>query len=116
MNLLNLIAMAAPQAAEGAQQKPANPWITFAPFIIIIVVMFFMTARSQKKQQAKRDAMMARLVKGSKVILASGIMGTIVEVREKSSKVEIAPDCVVEVLPNAIVEVLGAEEKTEAAK
>lgn len=116
MNLLNLIAMAAPQAAEGAQAKPANPLLTFAPFIIIIGAMFFMTIRSQKKQQAKRDEMMSRLVKGSKVVLAGGMMGTIVEVQEKCIRVEIAPNCVVEVLPNAVGEVFAAEEKTETAK
>ena len=116
MNLLNMIAMAAPQAAEGAQAKPANPLLTFAPFIIIIAVMFFMTIRSQKKQQAKRDEMMSRLVKGSKVLLSSGIMGTIVEVKEKTTRVEIADNCVVELLPTAIVEVFGADDKTETAK
>lgn len=116
MNLLNLIAMAAPQAAEGAQAKPANPLLTFAPFIIIIGAMFFMTIRSQKKQQAKRDEMMSRLVKGSKVVLAGGMMGTIVEVKEKCTRVEIAANCVVEVLPSAIVEVFAADEKSETAK
>ena len=110
MNFFNIIAMAAPQAAEGAQQQqPASAWITFLPFIILIVVMFFMTARSQKKQQAKRKEMMERMVKGSKVILASGIMGIIEEVQEKSIKVAIASNCIVEVLPNAIIEIVTEE-------
>lgn len=116
MNFFNIIAMAAPQAAEGAQQQqPASAWITFLPFIILIVVMFFMTARSQKKQQAKRDEMMSRLVKGSKVVLASGIMGTIFEVKDKCIKVEIAANCIIDVLPTAVVEVVSAE-TAETAK
>lgn len=115
MNFINIIAMAAPQAAEGAQQQPGNAWITFLPFIILIAAMFFMTIRSQKKQQAKRDEMMSRIVKGSKVILASGILGTISEVKEKCIKVEISSNCVIEVLPTAIVEVVAAE-TAEAAK
>lgn len=116
MNLINFIAMAAPQAAEGAkQQQPANAWLTFMPFVILIAAMFFMTVRSQKKQQAKRDAMMSSIVKGSKVILAGGIMGTISEVKEKCIKVEIAANCVIEVLPTAVVEVIPAE-TAEAAK
>ena len=115
MNFINIIAMAAPKAAEGAQQPPASPWITFLPFIILIAAMFFMTVRSQKKQQAKRDEMMSRLVKGSKVVLAGGIIGTIYEVQDKCIKVEIASNCVIETLPTAVVEVVPAE-KTEAAK
>ncbi len=115
MNFINIIAMAAPKAAEGAQQQPGNAWLTFLPFIILIVAMFFMTARSQKKQQAKRDEMMSRLVKGSKVVLAGGIMGTIFEVKDKCIKVEISANCVIEVLPTAVVEVVPAE-TAEAAK
>ena len=114
MNLFNIIAMAAPQAGEGAQQQAGNPWITFLLFIII-VAMFFMTARANKKQQAKREEMMSRLVKGSKVILSSGIIGTINEVKDKCIKVEISANCVIEVLPTAVVEVVPAE-STEAAK
>lgn len=115
MNFLNIIAMAAPQAGEGAQQQTGNPWITFLPFIIIIVAMFFMTARANKKQQAKREEMMSRLVKGSKVILSSGIIGTINEVKDKCIKVEISANCVIDVLPTAVVEVVPAE-STETAK
>ena len=115
MNLFNFIAMAAPQAAEGAQQPQGNAWLTFLPFILIIVAMFFMTARANKKQQAKREEMMTRLVKGSKVILAGGIIGTINEVKDKCIKVEIAANCIIETLPTAIVEVIPAE-TAEAAK
>ena len=77
--------------------------------------MFFMTVRSQKKQQAKRDEMMSRVVKGSNVILAGGIIGTIAEVKEKCIKVEVASNCVIEVLPSAVVEVVAVE-TAEAAK
>ncbi len=119
MNIFNFFATAgqnsasveaAQPAADAAQQSAAQgSWLSFLPLIIIIALMFFMSIRSQKKQQAKRKEMMERMVKGSKVILASGIMGIIEEVQEKSIKVAIASNCIVEVLPNAIIEIVTEE-------
>ena len=119
MNIFNFFATAgqnsasveaAQPAADAVQQSAAQgSWLSFLPLIIIIALMFFMSIRSQKKQQAKRKEMMERMVKGSKVILASGIMGIIEEVQEKSIKVAIASNCIVEVLPNAIIEIVTEE-------
>ena len=114
MNFLNIIAMAAPQAGEGAQQQTGNPWITFLPFIIIIVAMFFMTARANKKQQKQRQEMMNKIVKGTKVLLNSGVYGKVIEVKENDFVIEIAENVRVLVVKEGIARV--EEEKKEEAK
>ena len=54
------------------------------PIIIVFAVMIFFMMRSQKKQQQKRQEMLDKIVKGSRVLLNSGMLGNVVEVREKT--------------------------------
>ena len=72
------------------QQPQGNPWMSMLPFILIFVVMIFFMNRSQKKQMQKRQEMMEKITKGTKVLLTSGIYGTVTEVRDDSMMVEIA--------------------------
>ena len=77
-------------------------------------MMFFMS-RSQKKQQQKRQEMLDRIVKGSRVLLQSGMMGTVTEVKEKSFLVEIADKVVVEVVVNGVADLVENTEETKQA-
>ena len=72
------------------QQPQGNPWMSMLPFILIFVVMIFFMNRSQKKQMAKRQEMMDKITKGTKVLLNSGIYGTVDAVNDDSMIVEIA--------------------------
>lgn len=111
MNLFNIIATAAAPAQQQAQaQQPGSMW-TLAPFFIIIVLMFFMTVRANKKQKARQQEMINKLVKGTKVILNSGIIGTIAEVKDDHIKVEVAANCVIQVLPASIMQILDDTQK-----
>lgn len=79
------------------------------PMFIIFGVMIFFMIRSQKKQQQKREQMISKIAKGTKVILASGFLGTIEEVREKTFIVEIANNVRVEVVQAGIGDVITEE-------
>jgi len=74
----------------GAPSQQGNPWMSMLPFILIFVVMIFFMNRSQKKQMQKRQEMMDKITKGTKVLLTSGIYGTVTEVQEEAMMVEIA--------------------------
>ena len=60
------------------------------PFIIIFVVMIYFMNRSQKKQMQKRQEMINKIAKGTKVLLTSGIYGVVDAVHDDSMIVEIA--------------------------
>ena len=79
----------------------SNPIILM---LVVLGVMFFFTFRSQKKQQQKRQQMLDTIAKGTRVMLNTGMFGTVVEVREKSYMVEIADKVVVEVIKNGVAE------------
>lgn len=103
-------------AAEGAQQAPRGFFsLEMMGLLVGMMVLFwFMTSRSNKKQQQKRQEMLERLKKGARVMLSSGIYGTIVEVKDATCIIEIADGVRIEAVKNAILEL--PEEKSADAK
>ncbi len=81
--------------------------------LIIIAVMIFLMFRASKKQQKQHQEMLDRIVKGSKVVLNSGVLGKVSEVREKEFLVEIAENVKVLVLRDTVTLI---EEDTEVKK
>ena len=91
-NFVTTAVAEAPAAAQGV-----GGLISFVPMILIFVVMFYFMFRSQKKQAQKRQQMIDKVVKGTDVIIAGGIHGTIVTVKDKTFIVEIADKVNVEI-------------------
>lgn len=60
---------------------------------LLVVVFYFFIIRPQQKRQKETKKFRESLQKGSKVLTAGGIHGTIVEISEKSNVVmlEVAP-------------------------
>jgi len=67
-----------PQTAQG------NPLMQFIPIIFILVIFYFMLILPQKKQQKEHQKMVANLKKNDEVITASGIHGTVVNVKDNT--------------------------------
>ena len=110
---------------SGDSEKPApkkggssiGQWIQMLMPIILIVVMIFIFSRSNKKQQQKRQQMLDSIVKGTRVMLNSGVYGKVYAVRENEFEVEIADGVRVLVVKNGIASVEDEEaDKKEADK
>ena len=103
----------AAESKETAQPaKKSGGIMDVLPIILIIVAFYFFIFRGNKKQQQKRQAALDRTVKGTRVMLNSGVYGKVVEVREKEFLVEIADNVQVLVIKNGVNPV---EEETPAA-
>ena len=81
--------------------------------LLIIAVMIFILFRANKKQQRQRQEMLNKIVKGSKVMLNSGVMGKVSEVREHEFLVEIAENVKVLVIRDGVTLI---EENNEVKK
>ena len=88
-----------------APQKKSGGLMDFLPIILIIVAFYFFIFRGNKKQQQKRQEALDRTVKGTRVMLNSGVLGKVVEVREKEFLVEIAENVRVLVVKNGVTPV-----------
>ena len=83
------------------------------PLILIFVVMIFFMNRSQKKQMQKRQEMIDSITKGTKVLLTSGIYGTVDAVQEDTMTVEIAAGVKIKIAKAGIADVVTEGAKTE---
>jgi preprotein translocase subunit YajC len=64
------------------QAAQVNPIMQLVPFIFIFVIFYFMIIMPQRKQQKEHRNLLANLKKNDEVVTASGIHGTIVNVKD----------------------------------
>ncbi|MEQ8791102.1 MAG: preprotein translocase subunit YajC [Pirellulaceae bacterium] len=109
------------QAKDGAEKKAADdagPFggslLTFAPLVIIMVLFYFMMMRPQQRERAKMQEMLNNLKKNERVLLRSGIVGTIVNVQKDSVyatvKIDESTNTKVRVLRTSIEKVITDED------
>jgi len=108
--MFNFVTTAAAETQSGAQGM--GGLVSFVPMILIFVVMFYFMFRSQKKQAQKRQQMIDSIVKGAEVIIAGGIHGTIIAVKDKTFTVQIADKVNVEVTKAGVNGVISDETKS----
>jgi preprotein translocase subunit YajC len=65
-----------------------SPWAGFMMPLLLIAIFYFMFIRPQQRKEKERRKMIDELRAGAKIIFAGGIIGTIVEAKEKSFVVE----------------------------
>jgi preprotein translocase subunit YajC len=100
--LTTILAMGTPPAQPG---QPAPPfYMQMFPFILMIVVFYFILIRPQQKKAKQHQELLKQVKPGDKVLTASGIIGTIISVKEKSVSIRSA-DTKLEILKSAVSEV-----------
>ena len=107
-------APATESVAPAKKPQQQSSWKSMIVPIGIIVVMILLFSRANKKQQKQRQEMMNKIVKGTKVLLNSGVYGKVIEVKENDFVIEIAENVRVLVVKEGIARV--EEEKKEEAK
>jgi len=77
---------------RGGQGGDQNDGFGSWPMLLLIgllIAMFVFSSRSRKKQEAKRREMLDAIKKGDTVTSIGGIIGTVVEVRERDVLIKI---------------------------
>ena len=99
---MNAGIMMAQAAAPGA----AGMGGMLLPMVLVFGIFYFMMIRPQQRKEKERLRMIAELRAGQRVVFAGGLIGTIVEARDATFLVEIAPKVSVEVARGAVSRVL----------
>ncbi|MBN8828146.1 MAG: preprotein translocase subunit YajC [Sphingobacteriia bacterium] len=93
--------------------KPAidQTLTNFLPLIVIFVLFYFMLIRPQMKKQKEHQNLLGNLKTGDKVVLNSGMIGTLVKIEDDKNyvQVEIAQNVKVRMLKSAISDVMQDE-------
>ncbi|MBR4172063.1 MAG: preprotein translocase subunit YajC [Kiritimatiellae bacterium] len=104
-------AAAAPAAQGGAAPAPVGGGMSMlVPMILIFALFYFMMIRPQQRKEKERLKMIREIRSGTRVILSSGIIGTIVECKDSTFLIETAGTRM-EVLRNAVQQALAEGEK-----
>lgn len=97
--------------AQAADQPPpfwANPMFMFMILGLFMVTMVWLPARRQRREQ---EAMLAALKPGAKVVTTSGIVGTIIKLKEGEDELTLrSEDTKLRVLRSTVARVLGTDE------
>ena len=97
-----------------ANENPVNPLFQFAPFIIIGVLFYVMLIRPERRRRTDQQQMQSNLKKNDRVIMTSGIYGTVVNAPQDSNVVSLRVDdsnnVRLRVLRSSILQVVSAEE------
>lgn len=87
-------------------QPQANLFVLLSQFVLIIAIFYFLMIRPQKAEQKKRQEMLKKLGKNDEIVTASGIHGTIVNVKEKTVILRIDDNVKIELEKAAVGEVV----------
>jgi len=102
------------QPANGQPAAPQNPLFAFAPMILLVVVFYFILIRPQQKRAKEQAKMLAALKSGDKVVTASGIVGTVITVKDKTVSLRSA-DAKFEVTKSSVTEIIEAGKDSDSA-
>ena len=98
-------------AGDGGQQAPAqrqqtSAWPQFAMPLLLILLFYFVFLKPQQRKEKERRRMIEALRVGAKVVFAGGMIGEIVEAREKTFVIETEGSARMEVLRSAVQELV----------
>jgi preprotein translocase subunit YajC len=81
-------------------------YTTFIFIALLVLVFYFLILRPQRKRQQSIQQTMSALSPGNRVMLASGLFGTVVSVGPRQVVIEISPGAEVTVLKQAITKIV----------
>jgi preprotein translocase subunit YajC len=110
-------ALIAQEPAAAAGKPPEVPFFMNPIFMIAMFGLFFLVVMLPAQRRQKREAakLLESIKPGIKVATASGIIGTVVHVKDGSDEVTLrSEDSKIRVLRTAIVRVLGEDAEAKA--
>ncbi|GAB7386521.1 preprotein translocase subunit YajC [Bacillaceae bacterium] len=63
---------------------------TILPLVLMFAIFYFLLIRPQQKRQKQRNAMLAALKKGDKVVTIGGIHGTIIDLDDDTVTIRVS--------------------------
>jgi preprotein translocase subunit YajC len=96
-DLRNLFALAGP-----ARDGEPNPMASLVMMGLIFAVFYFVLILPMRRKQKKLEGLVKQLKAGDKVVLNSGIFGTIVGVEEEAFQLRIDDKTKVKILKSAV--------------
>lgn len=75
-------------AAPGTEAQPPA-WLSYLPMVAIALVFWFVLIQPERKNRKKREAMLAALQKGDKVMTSSGLHGVVAAIQDDTVMLQV---------------------------
>jgi preprotein translocase subunit YajC len=82
-----------------------NDLAALLPLVAILALFWFMVVRPQQRRQREVTALQNSIEVGQRVMMSSGVFGTVVSITDDRARLEIAPGTVIEIARAAIAKV-----------
>jgi preprotein translocase subunit YajC len=92
LSLVNMAALFAEDAPAAGGGDANSLMVSMLPFVAIFVLFYFLLIRPQRREQARRQEMLAAVQKNDRVLTAGGIYGVVTNVRREADEVTIKVD------------------------
>ncbi|MFY0409928.1 preprotein translocase subunit YajC, partial [Solicola sp. PLA-1-18] len=79
------------------------------PLVLLVLVFWFLVLRPARKRQREAQQTQQSLELGARVMITSGIFGTVTALGDETFSLEVAPGVVLEVLRPAVARILTDE-------
>jgi preprotein translocase subunit YajC len=112
MNVMSVLAMAAPQGEAGQ----GSPFGMMVPMLFIFAIFYFMLIRPQQRKEKERKKLIDELKTGERVMFSGGIIGTVTNVKDAVFVIKIADGVKIEVARGAVSKILEKGEKPDEAE
>jgi preprotein translocase subunit YajC len=103
----------APQTTTTGTPAAPPGWLSFAPMLLVVVAFYFVLIRPQSQQRKRQAALLSALKSGDKIVTASGIVGTVITVKDSTVSLRSA-DAKMEVTKASVTQILEGVAATEA--
>ena len=83
-----------------------NNWVQYLPLLLIVFAFWLLVLRPARNRQKEFMATQSSLESGVRVMLASGIFGELVTVRDDEVDIRVASDVVLTVARQAVAKII----------
>ncbi|MFL2859368.1 MAG: preprotein translocase subunit YajC [Pontiellaceae bacterium] len=87
-----------------------NPLGMFVPMILLFAIMYVLLIRPQKRREKERKNMLSEVKTADKVLMTSGIIGYVTNVKENTIIIRIADNTKIEAVRASISKILAPDE------
>ncbi len=105
MNLVPLL-----QTSGGGQ------YMFFVTLGLVFLIFYFLLIRPQRKEQKEREALIATVKKGDKIITIGGLHGMVTLTKDRTVVMKVDENCKIEISRSAIATVLREKEEKPETK
>lgn len=98
---------------NGGAASGQSSLISFMPMVLIFFIFYFLLIRPQQKKAKEQQNMINNLKKNDKVIMNSGIIGTVLNIKGNIIELKVDDNTKIQILKSSISQIFNQDDTTK---